>query len=369
MRSILPRDIAISTTPTLENHEITAYLDVANAHVVAGTGLFSDVAASFSDLFGGTSSSYQKQLRRINQQAIRELKKRAAEKGGNALVGLSVDHDQISGQGKQLLMVTASATIVRTQRLKSAADDEGNESAGVVTSRVVQVEEQKRRLLDDSRQGTLRIGDDTWDFLIENQIVELAGTVLETVKKFLGMPPVSRSDVQERFIERSRGYFLSLPEKPAKEQLYPALSTDTDEVREYALDLIAEGQFLDLRRIQWMLQDGTFVAQKQALAVLVEAEKPAYTERDVQAFEEITTLIEEGFEKRGEVIEVEESGMFSSDTKKAWQLPGSEPVAMDRDYDPKTGKDIYGFTREETRPEEALTYATRKITILQDQLS
>jgi len=27
---------------------------------------------------------------------------------------------------------------------------------------------------------------------------------------------------------------------------------------------------------------------------------------------------------------------------------------MDKEYDPETGKDIYGFTEEETRPEEAV---------------
>jgi uncharacterized protein YbjQ (UPF0145 family) len=67
MQTFSPRNVLISTTPDLDGHEITQYLEVVSAHVVAGTGLFSDVAASFSDVFGGRSGSYQKQLRQINE--------------------------------------------------------------------------------------------------------------------------------------------------------------------------------------------------------------------------------------------------------------------------------------------------------------
>jgi len=91
MSSPRPANIPVSTTASLEGWDIDEYLGVATAHVVAGTNVFSDIAGSFSDIFGGQSTSYQKQLASINEAALKDLRQQAAEKGGTALVGLAVD--------------------------------------------------------------------------------------------------------------------------------------------------------------------------------------------------------------------------------------------------------------------------------------
>jgi hypothetical protein len=76
--------------------------------------------------------------------------------------------------------------------------------------------------------------------------------------------------------------------------------------------------------------------------------------------------IENCFPKRGEVVEVDRGGALRSRTKKrsGWRLAetsrwirsrdGSGGIEIDQEYDPVTGKDIYGFTEEEARPEEAI---------------
>lgn len=70
MRTLNPRQVIVSTTPTLDGWGIDEYLGVVTSHVVAGTNMFSDIAASFSNIFGGTSTSYQKQLERIHESAV-----------------------------------------------------------------------------------------------------------------------------------------------------------------------------------------------------------------------------------------------------------------------------------------------------------
>ena len=64
----------ISTTPTLEGYKIKNYFGTLTSHVVAGTGLFSDFAASMSDIFGGRSESYQKQLISLKEEVFKSLK-------------------------------------------------------------------------------------------------------------------------------------------------------------------------------------------------------------------------------------------------------------------------------------------------------
>lgn len=76
----------ITTTSSIEGYTIEEYLGILTTHFVAGTGLFSDIAASFSDAFGGNSKSYKKQLLNIENQAISNLKDHASRRGANAYI-------------------------------------------------------------------------------------------------------------------------------------------------------------------------------------------------------------------------------------------------------------------------------------------
>jgi uncharacterized protein YbjQ (UPF0145 family) len=74
--------------------------------------LFSDIFASFSDLFGGRSQTYQNHLTSLYNEAIENIKFAAYEIGANCIVGLSIDMDEISGKGKSMIMLTAIGTAV-----------------------------------------------------------------------------------------------------------------------------------------------------------------------------------------------------------------------------------------------------------------
>ena len=107
-----PKDVLVVTTSTLEGVKIKQYLKPVSAHIVAGTNMFSDFFASFSDVFGGRSQTYQKQLTSLYAEAIERIKYAAYEVGANCIVGLSVDMDEISGKGKSMFMLTAVGTAV-----------------------------------------------------------------------------------------------------------------------------------------------------------------------------------------------------------------------------------------------------------------
>ena len=51
-------------------------------------------------------------LDEIKSQVLSQLRKKACELGCNAVIGVSIDVDEISGGGKSMLMVTASGTAV-----------------------------------------------------------------------------------------------------------------------------------------------------------------------------------------------------------------------------------------------------------------
>lgn len=112
----------ITTTSSIENATIESYLGIITTNVVVGTNIFSDLAASLIDIFGGNSGSYQGKLQGIYKTAIFDLTKQANKLGANAIVGLHIDFDEISGGGKSMFMVAVSGTAVKYENKVSTSN-------------------------------------------------------------------------------------------------------------------------------------------------------------------------------------------------------------------------------------------------------
>lgn len=106
----------ITTTNGIEGYTVKKYLGVVNANVVIGTNLFSDIAASLTDVFGGRSGSYKSKLTTIYDEVMKELIGKAESYHADAIVGLHVDFDEISGGGKSMFMVSASGTAITLEK-------------------------------------------------------------------------------------------------------------------------------------------------------------------------------------------------------------------------------------------------------------
>ena len=104
----------ITTTPSLEGKMITAYLGVVTGEAIVGANLFRDLFASITDIVGGRSGSYEKELRRAREIAFEELTAAAGELGANAVVGVDIDYE-VLGERNGMLMVSVSGTAVKTE--------------------------------------------------------------------------------------------------------------------------------------------------------------------------------------------------------------------------------------------------------------
>ncbi|MDR1663504.1 MAG: heavy metal-binding domain-containing protein [Clostridiales bacterium] len=102
----------ISTTPSLDGYPIREYKGIVFGEVVAGVDFVKDLAASFSNFFGGRSHSYEGELIEARENAINEMAQRASSIGANAVIGVDVDYETIGHQGSNMMMVIASGTAV-----------------------------------------------------------------------------------------------------------------------------------------------------------------------------------------------------------------------------------------------------------------
>ena len=87
------------------------YRGIVFGEVISGVNFVRDIAASFSNFFGGRSNSYEQELVQARESALREMEERAAALGANAVVGVDIDYE-VLGADNGMLMVTASGTAV-----------------------------------------------------------------------------------------------------------------------------------------------------------------------------------------------------------------------------------------------------------------
>ncbi|MEV5023288.1 heavy metal-binding domain-containing protein [Sphingobium sp. LMA1-1-1.1] len=104
-------EIIVSTTPSLEGRPAREYLGIVTGEVIVGANLFRDLFASVRDIVGGRSGAYEDVLQRAREQAIAEMRTRAATLGANAVVGVDLDYETVGSSGS-MLMVTVSGTAI-----------------------------------------------------------------------------------------------------------------------------------------------------------------------------------------------------------------------------------------------------------------
>jgi len=102
----------ITTTPNIEGKKIIEYKGLVSGEAILGANLFKDLFASITDVIGGRSGAYERELRKAKDIALEEMKGEARQLGANAIIGIDLDYETIGSGGGNMLMVSASGTAV-----------------------------------------------------------------------------------------------------------------------------------------------------------------------------------------------------------------------------------------------------------------
>ena len=101
----------VTTTPGIEGRRILKYHGVVAGEAILGANILKDLFAGISDIVGGRSGTYERELQRARTIALDELAERAKAMGGNAVVAVDLDYE-VLGEKSTMLMVSASGTAV-----------------------------------------------------------------------------------------------------------------------------------------------------------------------------------------------------------------------------------------------------------------
>ena len=102
----------VTTTNGVDGRPVQQYLGIVTGEVILGANLVRDLFAGIRDIVGGRSAAYEEVLQNGREQALAEMRERAARLGGNAVIGVDLDYEVLGSNGS-MLMVSATGTAVR----------------------------------------------------------------------------------------------------------------------------------------------------------------------------------------------------------------------------------------------------------------
>ncbi len=105
-------DIPVLTTPIVEPGKVIEYKGLITAKNVRAINIFRDFFTAIRDVVGGRSESYQDVMSGMENEVISDIRAQAARMGANAVIGFTLDFDNIGSKDKSLLMAYGKGTAV-----------------------------------------------------------------------------------------------------------------------------------------------------------------------------------------------------------------------------------------------------------------
>ncbi len=364
----------VTTTNNIDGWKIKRYYEPVFSHVVAGTNLFSDFFASITDVLGFRSGSYQKQLKYINDTAIKELKKTAAAEGANCIIGLKIDHDEISGKNKSMFMVTASGTPVFAEKIVEPGSDTDppQKKWEVTESEILSHEEMEFSLTLDSILQQIRAGDfnfdeDGWKFIKQAEIEEIIPLFTDNIESLTEESQnVSIQSANNTKLEQMGKIFISFPPQKINPHLYPLIKSENQKTFDYVFKILKSISGVDYPMIVNILQHDDLAVKKRALKLLT-IEKYGYSGTDLEAMKKIVELLDVQFPPLGETIT--QKGMLGGKEKTLWVCSSCETKNDEANsYCKKCRKERRGFEPQDATPETISPLLVKKIAILEQHI-
>ena len=349
------KKVLITTSSNIEGAEIIEYIQPVTAHIVIGMNLFKDIFSGLRDIFGGHSSAYQNTLSKINQEAIQILQVKAKEKGCNCVIDLKIDNDEISAQGKSMLMVTAIGMAVRLNNHRLSDKNQITESiSGDLLNNIVQ----KRKYLSSTDSEDLGRKERFWNCIIENKFSEFGDTLIDYFDRFSYYK-------DDKYKHRITEYFNTLEEQDSRRILYSRLAdTKLDEITtNFIQKLITELKLVDFNLFIEMLEQ---VTREQGLKFvkIMSGEKKAYSKSDISTLKQLTELLEEKYPITAEVTT--RAKRFSRNVEEVWKCQCGHQNTMDFNSCGKCHCDRRGVMTKDFVFEEILNILFKRIEALEE---
>jgi len=354
-----PKEVLVITTSTAEGLTVKKYLKPVSAHLVAGTGLMSDFLGGLSDVFGGRSGAYQKQLASLYTEAIDNIKVAAYEVGANCVIGLNIDMDEISGKGKSMFMISAIGTAVIIEKPVNDKPDPSNEKLENVSVERINILREKINMLAKANAGTLFINDGVWDFFTTNQVDEAFPFLLKAFSRQVANSEFNKADF-ETYKKHFLSYIEALPHNTVLGLFYDAIEAETSQAFiSQLIKIVDELNLFDFERVMHLLKSDSFQAQKAGLHIAT-CDQPFYNSETLSQINSIRKYLDGAFGERGKRSMKKQ--LLSSKEKGIWTCECGK--SADIGVRCSCGLDIYGFKETDVSKDRADQWLKEKTELI-----
>jgi uncharacterized protein YbjQ (UPF0145 family) len=356
-------DILVTTTPSIDGMNVKQYIKPISAHVVAGTNFFSDFFASFSDVFGGRSQTYQKQLSSIYSEVIETLKRTAHEIGANCIIGLSIDLDEISGKGKSMFMITATGTAVIIENIsKIQKNDNNDEKFDLLTIEKLNELRNRKKIIQLCSDKMIDLNDANWDFITNNSVYEVANDIIQIVSH--KYETIFDDTERNKLYVKLLNYIASLPESKRIDILFEYLMSNKSPNFTLKLyKLINDLGLFDDKKIEKYLLDEDEAVRRKALQI-VSLDKLFYIKEDIKMYENLVKIIENQFPIVAQFSS--QKKLLSSKEIEVWACICGSKNEKEEKYCSKCKRDIYGFYSGRINPIMAIEKINENISFIKN---
>ena len=317
-------NIKLFNTPTIEGYKIEGYMGLVTANQVAGTGFMNDFVASFSDFFGGHSGAYREEMNRLFEDVKENLQEQASGLGGNAIIGVRVDFDNISAKNMSMFMVSMQGTVVR---IKPIVDEIKQETTpkGIVTNDLL-ILEYRKKLYKRKLENGQRINEEEWKYVTLHNMPDLSELLYKDyIKAKADSAALGASETLNWFPK----YLSRLTFSQAVELLYNKEDCLVEQIK--LLHLFSPKHVLDYAK----------QGKLDLVFLLLKTDKRSYSKTDLQVLKELAQYLQ-NLPDRGKIEEVK-AGIFSSGGLKFICECGCKND-KDIEYCESCGKNIKGLT-------------------------
>jgi uncharacterized protein YbjQ (UPF0145 family) len=106
-------EIIITTMNDLPGYEIVEVHGEVFGLIVRARNVFSNIGAGFRTVFGGEAKGYTTLLADSRNQAIERLREHAVERGGNAVLAMRFDCNEIADMMSEVAAYGTAVTVRR----------------------------------------------------------------------------------------------------------------------------------------------------------------------------------------------------------------------------------------------------------------
>ena len=317
--------VIITTTNQISGRDVCDYLGLVTSNLVIGTNVFSDFIASFSDFFGGMSGTYRNQLDTLYKRAIDDLSEKAILRGADAILGVKIDFDEISGKGKSMFMVSITGTAVK---LLDSLDEHSGLHEKAISSKLVEIElfKQKwfRRNLD-----TYLPSESDWNIIFNNNLLELAPSLYKIYVRVWQYDNGKDCSIKEKFPQ----FISTLNYDDAVDIMY----FDYDNLGAFANHIIRNNKLFCPVKVLDLLKSEKI----DSAITLLAYDKLEYTQQDIVVMEQIIEWLD-NLPNKGS-IQQKKVGLLSSKMEDKYICQNGHTNDVDIEFCGNCGLNIKGL--------------------------